>query len=387
MKGNITRRGKNSWRIKFDIGPDANGKRKIEYRTVRGRRSEAEALMSKLLAGVGAGEHVELAKHTFGDYLRIWLNSQAASAAPKTLERQTEIVEKHLIPALGKHHLQKLTALQIDAYYAEARKAGRRDGRGGLSERTLLHHHRVIFGALRHAGKKRLVMRNVAQDADCPTPQRSDIEALDEAQTAKVILAAEGSVWYLPILMAATTGMRRGEVLGLRWCDVNLDVGKIHVARSLQEVGKVLVTKEPKTKESRRAIDLPALTLEALKRHRLAQAEQRLSLGLPKEEGAYVFADVSGGALKPSRMTKAFEYIVRKAKVPKVSLHALRHSHASHLLASGINVKVVSERLGHTSAKTTLDIYAKVLPGMQADAANLIDAAMRTALARNKSTP
>lgn len=387
MRGSITRRGRSSWRIKFDIGRDANGKRKIEYRTIRGKRSEAEAVMAKLLASVGSGEHVELAKHSFGDYLRVWLKSQEASAAPKTLERQTEIVEKHIIPALGYHQLQKLTALHIDAYYAEARRSGRRDGKGGLSERTLLHHHRVIFGALRHASKKRLVMRNVAQDADCPSPQRTDIEALDEAQTAKVILAAEKSIWYIPILLAATTGMRRGEVLGLRWCDVNLEAGKIHVARSLQEVGNVLLTKEPKTKESRRAIDLPALTLEALKRHRLAQAELRLSLGLPKEEGAYVFTDETGGAFKPSRLTKAFEYIVRKAKVPKVSLHALRHSHASHLLASGINVKVVSERLGHTSAKTTLDIYAKVLPGMQADAANLIDAAMRTALARNKTTP
>lgn len=387
MRGNITRRGQRSWRIKFDIGRDADGKRRIEYRTVSGKRSEAEAVLADLLTKYGAGDHVEQARHTFGDYLKIWLKAQEATAAPKTLERLTEIVDKHLVPALGAHQLQKLTALQIDAYYAEARKTGRRDGKGGLSERTLLHHHRVIFGALKHAGKKRLVSRNVAQDADVPSPARADIEALDEAQTAKVIIAAEGSIWYVPILMAATTGMRRGEVLGLRWCDVNLDAGKIHVARSLQEVGKVLVTKEPKTKESRRAIDLPALTLEALKRHRLAQAQLRLSLGLPREEGAYVFADETGGALKPSRLTKAFEYIVRKAKVPKVSLHALRHSHASHLLASGINVKVVSERLGHTSAKTTLDIYAKVLPGMQADAANLIDAAMRTALARNKTTP
>lgn len=384
MRGSIDRRGKNSWRIRFDLGRDQAGKRRIEVRTVRGKRADAEAVLAQLIAKYNTGEHVQTSRVTFGDYLRqTWLPSRTVAA--KTLERQTEIVEKHLIPALGAHLIQKLTPTHIDQYYRAARE-GRAPGREGkpLGEQTLLHHHRVIFAALKHAANKLVVVRNIAMNVDVPRPNRSKAPALDEEQTARIIIAAESSPWYVPILVAATTGLRRGEVLGLRWRDVDLDAARLQVEQAVQEVAKKVSTKTPKTDESRRTIELPAITVDALRRHRAAQAEQRLALGLPRDDGALMFSTLDGAPLKPSTMTKAFEHIVAKAGVQRISLKSLRHGHASQLLKQGVGVKVVQERLGHSSAKTTLDIYASVLPGMDEAAAKLIDTAMRTALARNK---
>lgn len=384
MRGNITRRGKNSWRIKIESDRGADGKRRTIYRTVRGRKADADGVLAEMLTDHRAGLLVETSNTSVGDYLKIWLAAQSTS--PKTIERHTEIVDKHLVPALGAHPIQKLRVQHIDQYYREALASGRRDGKGGLSAQTVLHHHRVLFSALKHATKKRVVARNVAEDVDVPSPSRRDVQALDENQVARVITAAENSAWYVPILLGATTGLRRGEVLGLRWRDVDLERGKIHVAQVLQQLGKKVITKEPKTDSSRRAVVLPAIAIETLRRHRLAQAEQRLSLGLPKDESALVFANALGEPLKPSNLTKAFEHIVRKAGVPTVSLHALRHSHASQLLRSGINPKVVSERLGHSKVNITLDLYSKVLPGLQEEAASVTDAALRLALSKAKST-
>lgn len=386
MRGNITRRGKHSWRIKIDLDRGDDGKRRTIYRTVRGKRAEAETEMSAMLHDHARGDFVESTRTTFAEHARKWLATQASKVAPKTHERHTEIVEKHLVPALGAHRIQKITATMIDAYYATALIDGRRNGKGGLSAQTVVHHHRVVYAVLKHATRKRAVTRNVAQEADPPTPDKRDVQALDEAQTARVIIAAEGSIWYAPLLISASTGLRRGEVLGLRWRDVDLERAKIHVAQVLQQVGKKVITKEPKTPGSRRAVALPTFAVEALRRHRAAQAEQRLALGVPRDDVAFVFADALGEPLKPSNMTKAFERIRVKARVPRVSLHALRHSHASHLLKSGVNPKVVSERLGHSKVNITLDLYSKVLPGLQEEAADITDAAMRTALAQNKTT-
>lgn len=384
MRGNITRRGKQSWRIKIDGDRNANGERKTIYRTVRGRKVDAEGVLAEMLSAHRTGQLVEPQRTTFGEYLKVWLASQSVSA--KTLERQTEIVEKHLVAALGTHPIQKLRVQHVDQYYRDALTSGRRDGMGGLSAQTVVHHHRVVFAALRHAVKKRVIARNVAEDADVPSPARHEVRALDEGQVARVIIASENSIWHVPILLAATTGLRRGEVLGLRWSDVDLERAKVHIGQVLQQVGKAISVKEPKTDGSRRAVVLPAIAVDTLRRHRAAQGEQRLALGLPRDDQALVFTNALGEPLKPSNFTKAFEHIVRRAGVPVVSLHALRHSHASHLLRSGINPKVVSERLGHSKVNITLDLYSKVLPGLQDEAATTTDVAIRHALANADRT-
>ena len=170
--------------------------------------------------------------------------------------------------------------------------------------------------------------------------------------------------------------MRRGEVLGLRWRDVTLDSSVLMVNHTLEETKAGLRLKEPKSKRSRRNITLPALMVSALRDHKIAQTQERLMLGLGRDNDGYVFTNLEGGPVRPRNLTKEFTRIVDRAGVKRVSLHSLRHTHASQLLIDGVHVKVVSERLGHSTVSITLDIYAHVIPNMQADAAARIDAAL-----------
>jgi integrase len=182
----------------------------------------------------------------------------------------------------------------------------------------------------------------------------------------------------MPVLLAATTGMRRGEVLALHWRDLDLGVGRLTVRRTVEQTKSGLRFKEPKTKGSRRTITLPAITIEALARHKAQQAEERMQLGLGKCD--LVFTRWDGEPVNPRNFTKEFSRCVRAAGTRPIGFHGLRHTHLSHLMASGVPVKVVAERAGHASAKMTLDVYGHVLPGMQEDVARQVDAALRGVL-------
>jgi hypothetical protein len=169
MRGNITRRGKNSWRIRFDLGRDpGTGKRKIHSATVQGKRADAERKMSEMLHRSATGLHVEASRMTVAELLHKWLAAHRTTVSAKTHERQEEIVQKHLIPALGTYRAQQLTGLHLQTHYAEALRSGRRNGQGGLAPRTVLHHHRTVFTALKQAVRWRIIPRNVAEDATPP---------------------------------------------------------------------------------------------------------------------------------------------------------------------------------------------------------------------------
>jgi integrase len=198
----------------------------------------------------------------------------------------------------------------------------------------------------------------------------------------QLVRAADGSNWYLPLFLAVTTGLRRGEILGLRWGDVDLANKRLHVSQVVSETKGQLQFKEPKTARGRRVVTLPNVTVEALKAYRAEQAVKWLALGVGRDDATLLFSDDGGNALVPSSMTKAVSYFLAKIGAPWASLKTLRHSHATQLLKSGTHPKVASERLGHSSVSITLDIYSHVLPSMQEDAATAIDAAMRPSLER-----
>jgi len=306
--------------------------------------------------------------------------ASAVAFTSETYERYAEIVDKHLVPALGEMKLAKLMPLEIQAYYSRALSEGRKDGKGGLAPRTVLHHHRVLCEALKRAVAMRLLANNPAADVKPPTPPAAEIEILLGDDLYLVLKTAKTTGSYVPILLAATTGMRRGEILGLRWRDMNLDSHVLTVNNTLEETKAGLRLKEPKSKRSRRNITLPALMVAALREHKAAQAQERLVLGLGRAHEDYVFTDLEGGPGRPRNLTKEFTRIIERTGVRRVSFHSLRHTHASQLLKDGVHVKVVSERLGHSSISITLDIYAHTIPNMQADAAARIDAALAGAL-------
>ena len=205
------------------------------------------------------------------------------------------------------------------------------------------------------------------------------MNVLDHVQTAAVLMAAEQTRIHVPVLLAATTGMRRGEILALRWRDIDWASGSVSVVQSLEKVKAELNFKVPKTERSRRTISLPLITIDALKRHRARQAEERLRAGEAYASHDLVCCRALGEPLDPDYVTHAFGKLAARLKLP-VRFHDLRHSHITHLLAAGVHPKIASERAGHASVSITLDVYSHVIPGMQEDAAKRIDAALRTHL-------
>ncbi len=380
--GNITRRGKSSWRIKYEIGRDpVTGKRQTRYITVRGTRKDAQRELTRVQHEIDTGAHVDATKESVGEYLERWLRDYAkVNVAPKTFERYSEIVTKHLKPALGAIVLKDLKPLHIQGYYSDALESGRLNGQGGLAPRTVHHSHRILSEALRQAVRWRMLAINPAEAVTPPKPEETEIEILNNDELVRLLQAARPTRYFPAILLAATTGMRRGEVLAVRWRDIDLDGAVLTVNQAVEETMAGLRVKSPKTKRSRRNITLPALTVEALRRHRLHQLEERMKLGLVRDHDGLVFTDLEGGLVRPRNLTKEFGRIVKRAGLRSVTFHGLRHTHITTLLGDGVNPTVVSERAGHASMAITLQLYGHVLPNMQTDAAARVDAALRGAL-------
>ena len=383
MRGHIRRRGKDSWAIVIDRGRDANGKRCQKWHTVRGTKKHAQRELAAMLHQMDTGSYVEPNKLTVCHYLDVWLRLTQTKVSAKTFERYDEIVRQHLIPALGHHLLNRLQPLHIETYYLNAQTNGRRDGNGGLSAQTVLHHHRVLHNALRHAVQLLLHARNPADAVEPPRPLRPHVRTVDEEQSAVLLRALAGSRLHGPTLLALATGLRRGELLALTWANVDFDKALITVCQSLQQTNGGVSIKEPKSGRGRQ-LALPTFAVEALRAQRAQQAEERLLLGPGYVDNDLVFPRYDGSFWEPDSFTSSFAAAVRKSGVMAVNFHALRHSHATILLKQGVNPKVVSERLGHAKVGTTLDIYSHVLPSMQEQAAQGLDRAFRRAMIMRK---
>lgn len=372
VRGHIRPRGKDTWVIVVDVGKDpATGKRKQKWLTVKGTKRDADRKLAELLNDLNKGSYVEPPKITVGQYLDRWLEDYArANTSQRTFERYAEIVRLHLKPALGGLQLSQLRPLHLQQYYTTALREGRKDGKpGGLSPRTVLHHHRVLHEALDQAVRWQLLARNPADAVEPPRPERHEMQVLTAEQVRLLLEAAQDTPWYVPVLLAVTTGMRRGEILGLRWSDVDLEAGVVSVRQTLQtsrELG--LAFKEPKTDKSRRSLPVPAYVVEVLREHRKRQVEERLAAGPRYQDHGLVVSAPDGTPIHPDSFSKAFARIARKAGVPATRLHDSRHTHASLLLAQGVHPKIVSERLGHSGIGITLDTYSHLLPGLQEEA-------------------
>jgi len=314
-----------------------------------------------------------------GAYLDGWLKDYAKQhAAPQTYRRYESIVRLHLKPALGNLLLSKLQPLHIQHCYTEAVENGRIGSKGPLSSTTVLQHHHVLSEALKHAFRLGLIARNPAQAVQPPRPRKSEVSYYNVEEVQTLMGLTSGSWLHVPVMLAVTTGMRRGEVLGLKWTDITLDPereeGSLQVRRSLQED---LSTKAPKTASGSRTIPLPATMVAALKKHRAMQAAQRLALGSAYCIEDWVCAHEDGNVITPSALSHGFKSFVAKSELKQVRFHDLRHTHATLLLLNGENPKVVSERLGHSQVSITLDVYSHVMPNMQEEAAGRFDALLK----------
>ena len=380
-KGHIRARGPGAWELKYDVGVNpATGSRITKFKTVRGAKRDAQRELRAILTALDGGTYADPSKMSLCQWLLQWLDEAQHIVARKTLQRYREIVELHLIPALGAITLAKLQPVQVQAYYSHALTSGRRDGTGGLSAQTVVHHDRVLHVALKRARALRLIPTNPTEDVSRPRAERLEIGALEPAESTALLAAARSTRMFPLIFLALGTGMRRGEILGLRWSDVDMDRCTLTVAQSLEQTKAGLRFKTPKTKRSRRTIALSPSLVEEMQAHRARQAAERLALGMGRDPGALVFARIDGDPMQPDSVTKMFARIVARAKIKPISFHGLRHTHATDLLRAGVHPKIASERLGHASIAITMDTYSHAIPGLQEDAAQRIDAALRSAL-------
>jgi integrase len=284
---------------------------------------------------------------------------------------------------IGALPVTKLAPVHISTAYTRWATEGRRDGKpGGLSPQTRRHIHRILKAALGRAVEQQVLARNPtdAFRKRLPKVERREMVTLTTEQAARLLEAIKRNRVYWPVLIALSTGMRRGEILALRWKNIDLDRGVARVVESLEQTKAALRFKAPKT-EKARAITLPSFTVEELRRLKRQQAEELLALGVRQSGETLACSRHDGEPMPPRSLTHEFAKVSGRAKdVPCVRFHDLRHSHATQLLSAGVNPKVAQERLGHSTITTTLDLYSHVTETMQGDAAAKLDTAFRSAI-------
>jgi integrase len=389
MRGTVTQKVKGGpWYVVIDLGRDlVTNKRRQKWHSGFRTRKAAETELTKLLRQLQTGEYVEPSHLTLGEYLRKWLTNYALQAVSgKTFERYEQIVEKAIIPALGSIPLPRIQPLQIQNFYAAQMASGRKkptkaeDSPKGLMPQTVLHYHRLLHKALAQAVRWNLLVANPADRVEPPKVRAQEIQPIDEVRSAWLIELAEGTRCYIPIVLAIYTGMRRGEILALRWQEVDLEGGYLKVVRAIEQTKKFgIVFKEPKSKKGWRVLSLPAKVVGILTAHRAAQNERKAILGPGYEENDLVCCCEDGTVWKPTAFDSTYRQLLKRRKLDGPTFHALRHSHASHLLRSGVDPKVISERLGHSKVAFTLDQYVHLMPGMQEEASDRIEKAMNKA--------
>ncbi|MGZ3348386.1 MAG: tyrosine-type recombinase/integrase, partial [Xanthobacteraceae bacterium] len=300
------------------------------------------------------------------------------SLGRKTAERYNELARWQIIPFLGDVVLQKLRPAHIEQWHGELLAAGGKGGRP-LAARTVGNAHRVLHRALERAVLAEVVSRNVAHLIKPPEVKDADVMSLRAEQIQSVLGALVGHPLQPIAVLALSTGARRGEILGLAWRHVDLDDGTITIARTLEQAYGQLTFKAPKTKHGKRTIALPRIAVDALRAHRLRQLELRLAQGEGKPgPDALVFCTLEGNPIPPGNLSRDWRKFVKAHKLPEVSFHGLRHSHASALIAAKIDPVSVAHQLGHGSPVVTMRIYAHKFGELDTKAADAIEATLRT---------
>ena len=379
MRGHIAKQG-NPYYVVIHEGPDpATGKPRYRWHAAGASRSEAEKLLAEIVKRVHDGDYRAPDKITVGDYLlHRWLPSKRTRVKPSTANSYERNIRLHINPNIGAIPLQRLQPEDLDELYVKLLTEGKRNGGGGgLSAKSVRSVHATLQSALSDAARKGTVARNVADVADPPSISRSgrSISVWTGDQLRRFLDAMADHELYPLYLLAATTGMRRGEIAGLPWRNVDLDAARVTVNQQIVSVQYKLIESDLKTPTSRRSIDLDPRTVAELRRHRRRQLEERMATGQRGDDG-YVFAKPGGSPIHPDLISQTFERAVAKLDLPRIRLHDLRHTHATILLQQNVHPKVVSERLGHSSVAFTMTVYQHVMPGLQAQAASAFETAV-----------
>ena len=400
MQGHARRRDAGSWEYTIDVGrasaqrcqacgrrfwverrpkdrcPGCGGElivrdeRRRETKGGFATRREAQTAMSKVAVAVEERSHVASSRLTVREYLtKEWLPAIEHTIRPTTYRSYVAHTECHILPALGSEQLQKLGPAQINALYAKLGRSGKRNGTA-LTALSVRHVHAALHRALKDAVRWGELARNPADLADPPrvAAHGHELRTWSAEQLAAFLNSHRNGRLYALWHTLAMTGLRRGEALGLRWEDVDLEAGRLAVRRALVPCGREVLVSEPKTARGRRVVALDPETVAVLEGQAARQIQEQESSATWTDTGL-VFTRDDGAALHPEVVSRLFRKAVKESMLPDIRLHDLRHTHATLALQAGIHPKVVSERLGHATVSITLDTYSHAIPAMQEEAA------------------
>jgi integrase len=369
MRGHVRKRG-TKWCFVVTVGSGDEGTRRQKWYSGYPTKKAAESSLAEVLGQMRAGTYVEPARQSVTEYLRDWLEVISGSVRPGTWRSYQTNVNWHVVARIGDVPLAKLTPVRLNALYAELLSSGRHDGKGGLSTRTVRYTHTILHRAFRDAVRWGLLHRNPADFADPPRHIKPEMRIWTMDELRKFLAFVAEDELYALWLLLATTGMRRGEALGLRWQDVDFDAKRASIRQSLSSAGGKLVFSPPKTAKSRRRLSLDPATITALRAHRRNQAEDQLAAGVRTTTSGLIFVRPDWSPLRPDSVSRRFSQLAGAAGVPAIRVHDLRHTYATIALSAGTHPKVVAERLGHSTIAITLDTYSHVLPGLEEETAS-----------------
>lgn len=375
MQGSFVKKRGSTWTAYYYV-PDSTGSRRQRTKGGFKTKEEAQRYLSRTVISVQTGDYIEPTALTLGEYLNDqWLPIVRHSIRPSTFHRYQAEIALHIMPTLGGIKIQQLSQSHLDRLYAELLDHGRVVKPGGLSPKTVRSIHNLLHKALKDAQRKQLVHRNAADAADPPRINRSRTEGLRtwNANQVRIFLnGLSGHRLEAAYTLAATTGMRRGEVLGVRWSDLDPATKMLAVRQTVISVNYELMFGAPKTAKGRRLLALDDRTVTALAAHRSRQHDERAAIGTAYMDHDLIFPKLDGSPTHPDYFSQLFDRTVAKLGLPKIRLHDLRHTYATLGLAAGVPSVVISQRLGHANVAFTLDIYTHPVPALHEAAAEQV---------------
>jgi integrase len=372
MRGSVYKRGSTwTWHVDVVVDP-VTGKRKQQTKGGFKTRRECQAALNEALTALRSGAFVEPSKRTLGSFLvDEWLPA-VHNVRPSTFSNYRTHIRTYVVPALGAVPLQRLSPAQLNAFYQVLLAKGRlRDGQG-MAPKTVHNVHAILHRALKDAVRWGYVARNAADAVDPPKGLAAERQVWTPEQLRVFLHHVREDRVYAAWLLVATTGLRRAELAGLRWVDIDLVAGRVSPRRPRVVVDYAVVESDAKTPKGRRSLALDPATLTALKGHRVRQAEEKAIVGTGYQDSGLVFTMPDGSPIHPQRISAWFMQHTRAAGLPRIRLHDVRHSYATAALAAGIPPKVISERLGHATIAITMDTYSHVIPGLDEHAADTV---------------
>lgn len=370
-RGYIKERKKGTFLITVELPKENDGKyRNRKNFTVKGTRKDAEKFLTEKLSEIDRGLLVYNRKMKYKDYLDLWKEKTFVNLEITTIDGYVQKIEKHIKPYLGNIYIEDMKPLHLQNLYDKLLSEGNINNNKGLSERTVLAIHRIIHSSLKQAVRWQLIVRNIADCVEPPRAKKYKASFLSDEETRILLKKSEGTEIYIPIAIAIYTGARRGEILGLKWENINLDKGYIKIINNLCSTSKGIITKTPKTQDSIRNIAISDTLINILKQHKIEQLKNKMLLGGEYIDNNFVCSYYNGKPFNPKRFSTKFHELLKKNNLPIIRFHDLRHSHASLLVKLGVQPKEISARLGHSNIGITMDLYSHLYEDVDKDVAD-----------------